>query len=228
MNVTNAKLKIREITNTSTSDYSDASLIRDLNSELSMIQVHILRDRGVLEFDSKNYTDLPIADLTLVAGQATYKITEDQNNNEITTIHKVAVNIGDGFVDVPRRTVAEGSQDVLTAQKSADMPRHYYEVGNSIVFGELPNLGGTIRVWFDRALPQVQVSDTTLELPVPVAYHNLACYKVSLNYAIDKSLSNVGTIAQRVQMEEERLTQYEANRRADEQTVMSVEVISGI
>jgi hypothetical protein len=228
MNVTNAKEKIREITNTTASDYSDVSLIRDLNSELIMVQTHILRDRGVLEFDSKNYTDLPIADITLVAGQAIYKVTEDQNNNEITTVHKVAINTGDGFVDVPRKTVAEGSQEVLTAQNIAPMPSHYYEVGNSIVLAEIPEKSGTIRVWFDRVLPQVLVSDTTVELPVPTAYHNLVCYKVGLNYAIDKSLANTNLIAQRVQIEEERLTQYEENRRADEQTVISPEVISGI
>jgi hypothetical protein len=228
MNVTNAKLKIREITNTTTSDYSEASLVRDLNSELTMVQVHILRDRGVLEFDASSYTDLPIADITLVAGQSVYKITEDQNSNEITTIHKVAINTGGGFVDVQRKQVAEGSQEVLTAQNTSPMPRHYYEVGNSIVLADIPSQGGTIRVWFDRALPQVLVSDTTLELPVPSAYHNLVCYKVGLNYAIDKGLSNVSTIAQRVQMEEDRLSQYEANRRADEATVMSVEVIRGL
>jgi len=228
MNVTNAKLKIRELTNTTASDYSDVSLNRDLNSELIMVQTHILRDRGVLEFDSSNYTDLPIADITLVAGQTIYKITEDQNNNEITTVHKVAINTGDGFVDVPRRTVAEGSQEVLTAQSTASVPRNYYEVGNSIVLADIPSQGGTIRVWFDRALPQVLESDTTVELPVPSAYHNLVCYKVGLNYAIDKGLSNVGLINQRVQIEEERLQQYEANRRSDEPTVISVEIIRGI
>jgi hypothetical protein len=38
----------------------------------------------------------------------------------------------------------------------------------------------------------------------------------------------MGAINQRVQIEEDRLAQYEANRRVDEATVMSVEVTRGL
>jgi hypothetical protein len=73
------------------------------------------------------------------------------------------------------------------------------------------------------------LTSDTIKVPgIPSAYHNLAAYRTALNYATDKGLANEDRILRRVQMEEEKLAQYEANRRGDEQTLMSVDVISGI
>jgi hypothetical protein len=223
--VTQAKYKIREITNTTASDYSDASLIRDLNSELSAVRIHILRDRGVLEHDDPNFTNLPVA--TFPVNGTTYKLTEDEDGILIQTIHKVTILVDGTEYDIPRVMPAEGSQEWLITQGTARVPECYYEVGKSIVLSHTPT-GGTLKIWFDRELGQITTSDTTKMLPVPPAYHNLVAYKVSLNYAIDKGLSNQGSINQRVMIEEQRLAQYEENRRVDEQTVISPEVISGI
>ena len=228
MNVTNTKLKIREITNTSVNDYSDVSLVRDLNSEIAVEQTRINHAREVLGFDDSFYTDLPIATITLEANVNKYKITDDEDSNEVFTIHKVAVLVDGEYRDVPRHTISEGSQDVLTSSKSAAVPSSYYEVGQSIIFSETPTTGGTFKVWFDRSVSQVTTSDTTKELPLPSAYHNLVCYRTAFNYAVDKGLKNVGNIQNRIQMEEKITETYEENQRDDEQTLISVNTISGI
>lgn len=222
------RTKIREISNTTTSDYSDASLIRDLNSELSLIQIGVLRDRGVLEFDDVNYADLPIATLTMVAGQTAYKLTEDDDSNKILTIHKVAILKDGQYIDVPRKQVGEGEQTPLTQGGSSQVPAGYYEVGNSIVFEQAPTTGGTIKVWFDRDVDFLLTSDTTKIPGIPTQYHNLAAYRTAYNYALDKGLANVDRIMARIQREEEILSQFEANRRGDEASVMTVERVTGI
>jgi hypothetical protein len=219
------RTKVREITNTTTADYSDASLIRDLNEELRAVQISILRDRGVLEFDDVNYTDLPVATFAVVAGQTTYKLTVDEDGNLISTIHKVAIDTGDGYQDVPRKTVAEGQQEALVENTTASLPNCYYEVGNSVVFGQIPAQSGTAKVWFDRDIDLIVVGDTTKVPGVPVAYHNLVAYRVAYNYALDKGLSNEDRILRRIQMEEARLQDYEKNRRADEATIIRPSVI---
>lgn len=219
------RTKIREITNTTTSDYSDDSLIRDLNEELRAIQINILRDRGVLEFDDANYTDLPIATFPVVAGQTAYKLTEDNDGNLLLSIHKVTLDVGDGQVDVPRKTVQEGQQDALIDATQAKIPNCYYEVGSSVVFGQTPAQSGTARVWFDRDIDLITTSDATKIPGIPFAYHNLAAYRTAYNYALDKGLANQDRILRRVQMEEQRLAQYEANRRADEPVAIKPEVI---
>lgn len=219
------RTKIRETTNTTTNDWSDSSLIRDLNNELSMVQINILRDRGVLEFDDVNFSDLPIGTFA-VSASGFCKITEDGDANKILTIHKVAYLDGDEYVDVPRIQLTEGQQEIMTQDGTQNVPDSYYELGNSIVFPGVS--GGTAKVWFDREMEFLTTSDTTKVPGIPSAYHNLVAYKTALNYAIDKGLPNEDRIMRRVQMEEERLTQFEANRRADEQVLMVPEMVFGI
>lgn len=225
MTIDEIRTKVRELTNTSTSDYSDASLIRDVNSEMAAIKTFIQRDRGVLEFDDVNYTDLPIGTFT-VTSDGIVKITEDENANTIETIHKVAYLVGTQYKDVPRMTLGEGNQEVLVNTESRDFPTAYYEVGNSIVFPGVS--GGTAKIWFDRELDGITTGDTTKVPGVPLAYHNLLAYRVALNYAVDKGLSNENSILRRINMEQERLEQYEANRRVDEPTVFQPEVTRGL
>lgn len=227
MTINEIRAKVRELTNTTANDYSDASLIRDLNSEASMVQINILRDRGVLEHDDSNYSDLPIATFSVVAGQNAYKITQDEDANYILTKHKITLLRDGKRVDIPRVTVAEGQQSPLENTETG-FPREYYEVGKSIVFSPTPDRSMTGQVWFDRELDQILTSDTTKELGIPRAYHNLVAYRVAYNYAIDKSLPNENSILRRIQMEEDRLSQYEENRRGDEQCVISVEVVQGL
>lgn len=219
------RAKVRELTNTTTSDYSDASLIRDLNSEVASLRINILRDRGAMEFDDVNHPDLPIGTFT-VASDGVCKITEDEDGNVIETIHKVAYLVGDKYVDVPRMTLGEGNQDVLLESGSVDTPTSYYEVGNSIVFPGVS--GGTAKVWFDRVHDKILTGDTTKEPGIPEAYHQILAYRIAWNYAVDKQLSNENSILRRIQIEEDKLAQYEANRRVDESTRLEPEVIRGL
>ena len=161
-----------------------------------------------------------------MAADGVCKITEDDDSNKIITIHKVAFLSGGEYIDVPRTTIAEGSQDVLVRSGSVTVPTEYYEVGNSVVFPGVS--GGTAKIWFDREMSFVTTSDTTKVPGVPTAYHNLVCFRTALNYAIDMGLPNEDRILRRVQMEEERLAQFEENRRDDEQVLMQPEVISGM
>jgi hypothetical protein len=220
------RTKIREITNTTTNDYPDASLIRDLNSEASIVQIGILRDRGVLEFDDTNYSDTPLGTFT-VSASGVCKIVEDEDGNKVLTIHKVAYLVGDKYIDVPRIMPAEGNQDALTDNTTTtNSPTGYYEVGNSIVFTPTVS-GGTAKIWFDREMSFLTTSDTTKVLGVPSAYHNLIAYRTALNYD-NMPDDRYAKALRKVQMEEDKLEQYEMNRRDDEQTLMQPEVISGM
>ena len=226
MNATEFKAKIREITNTTTNDWSDASLIRDLNSEASMVQINILRDRGVLEFDDSNYADVPIGTFT-VSADGVCKIIEDEDGNKVLTIHKVAYLTNGIYKDVPRIQPAEGNQDALTdGTTTTNSPTGYYEVGSSVVF--VPSVsGGTAKIWFDREMSFLLTSDTTKVLGIPSAYHNLVAYRTALNYD-NMPDDRYAKAMRKVQMEEDKLEQFEENRRGDEQTLLQPEVISGM
>jgi len=226
MTLDEIRSKIREITHTTASDYSDASLIRDVNSEAAIIRINILRDRGVLEHDDPNYNNLPVAFFPVVAGQTAYKIISDQHNNEIQTIHKVTIEVGGKEVDIPRITPTEGSQEYLLSQGTRSIPTGYYEIGKNIILSHEPT-GGTLKIWFDRDLDKLTTGDTTKVLGIPTVYHPLLCYRVGYNYRLDKEMETAN-VERRILIEETKLEQYEANRRVDEPTVMSVEVTRGL
>lgn len=229
MNATSIFNKIRRLTNTNSTDYTTAQIVEDFNQEASQIHIGILRDRGTLEFDDSNYSDLPVATFSITAGTREYKITVDENSNAIYSKHKVAVLKDGVYKDVPRLQIGEGNQDDMLNKDSdsAEVPTGYYEIGSTIVFTDMPSTSTTGKVWFDRALDFLTSSDTTKVPGFPQTYHNLACLRTALKYEhLNDSMFN--KISRLIQREEENLQQFEENRRGDEATTMSVKIVKGI
>lgn len=220
----------RRLTNSNTTDWPESDLVIDLNDALSDVWTRIKVARGVLEFDDVNYTDLPSATFNLTANTASYKITADENSNEIITVHKVQVlNANNEWVDVPRKKVGEGNQDALLdiSTDTAEVPDCYYEVGSTIYFSPIPKTTKTsgAKIWFDRAPKYFAVGGTTFEPGIPVVYHKLLSEKAALTYAISKGMNLAQNIARLVEMGELRLDEYESNRRDDERSMMRPESI---
>jgi hypothetical protein len=230
MNASELKTKIREITHTNDSDYPESSLIRDLNHELTMIQIKILHARGTLEFDDPNFADLPYATFDVVSGQRSYKILTDDNNADLLTKHKVSIKKDGDFHDVPRMQLTEQAdrQDLIDVNETQAIPSAYFEAGKSIIFRETPSQPTTGKVWFDRELSFLSEGDTKKEPGVPSAYHHLAAYRTAHNYAIDNQLPNEEDIRRRMKNEEDRLGEFEETRRNDEATIIRPRSKSGL
>lgn len=225
MTLDQIRTKIREITNTTTNDYSDASLIRDVNSEIISIQTFIEAQRAPMEFDDPNNTGYAIESLTITAGTDTYDIQTDEHSDQIRTVHKVIFN----GKDIPRLLFTEGSQEsALSSTDTAKTPSGYFDLGKAIKFAEIPDTSGTATIWYSREHHYLVTGDTSLEPGIPRPYHQLLCYRVSYNYALDKSLPNLQSIQSRIQQEEEQLKWYEEERRGDEPVVISPNTISGL
>jgi hypothetical protein len=209
----------RRLVNATTTDWPESDLVVDLNDAQSDIWVRIKNARGVLEYDDRLYTDLPVSTFSITASTSAYKITQDQNSNEIITIHKVQIQDTSGrYVDVPRKEVEEGEQDGLldVAGNIAEMPAFYYEVGYTVVFSPIPSRNTTAKVWYDRAPKYLVAGGTTTVPGIPVLYHKLLSEKAALTYAISKGMNSAPNILSLVRIGEERLINYETNRRKDE------------
>lgn len=220
----------RRLVNANATDYPESDLVIDLNDAQSDIWTRIKEARGVLEYDDTNYADLPVATFDLTAGTATYKVTADENSNEVITIHKVQVlDDNSKWVDVPRKIVGEGNQDGLlnTSSDTATVPSFYYEVGATIYFSPNPSTtrSAGVKVWFDRSPSYLSSGGTTVEPGIPVIYHKLLAEKAALTYAVSKGLNQSTNISRLVEMGEERLDRYESNRRNDERTRLVAETI---
>lgn len=221
--------RVRRYTNTNSNDYTNAQIAADFNAEASLIHIGILRDRGTLEFDDSNYSDLPFATFAITAGIREYKITVDENSNEIFTKHKVAVLKDGAYIDVPRIQLNEGSQDAMLTKdtESRDVSSAYYEIGQSIVFKDMPKTSTTGKVFFDRALSFIASDDTTKVPGFPTPYHKLACLRVALSYEHldDRQFNKISRLAER---EEILLQEFEQTRRKDELTQITVQTVQGL
>lgn len=211
----------RRLVNATSNDWAESDLVVDLNDALADIWVRIKAARGVLEYDDTNYTDLPASTFNLTANTATYKITDDQNSNEIITIHKVQVLDGNSkWVDVPRNKIGEGSQSGLLdiSTNTQSVPDFYYEVGATIYFSPIPSTSRTngVKVWYDRAPKLLVVGGTTFEPGIPSVYHKLLSEKSALTYAVSKGMNAAQNIQSLIEMGESRITEYEKSRRRDE------------
>lgn len=210
----------RRLVNANATDYPESDLVIDLNDAQSDIWTRIKEARGVLEYDDTNYSDLPSATFAISGTTNKYKITTDENSNEIITIHKVVVTDSNGEDhDIPRLKVGEGNQEALINLES-DFPTGYYEMGATVVFNCTPNGSYTATCWFDRAPKFLAVGGTSVVPGIPVLYHKLLAEKAAMTYAVSKGLNQSANIARLVEMGEERLDRYESNRRDDEQATI--------
>lgn len=224
MTIDEIRNQIREDTNTTTDDYSDASLIRDLNNETILVHTLILNSRGPLEFDDPNQTGYPWEDITLDGSSATYDVQQDEHSQNIYTIHKVVIN----NQDVPRLTFTEENQTgVLNVTDTSPTPSGFYDLGKAIFFTEIPE-SGTARIYYDRQHHFIETGDTTLQLGLPIAYHQLVGKRVARRYAGAKMLPNLQDLQHQIMDIEELLGIYEHEHRGDEGTVVTVQTFNGI
>ena len=225
MTIDQIRAQIREDTGTTTNDYSDASLIRDLNSEVIQVHTQILAARGPQEFDDPNQTGYSFESLAIVAGTDTYDIQQDEHSEEIYAVQKVVFN----SKDVPRLTLNEGSQEgLLDATDEAQTPSGYYDLGKAIRFAEIPSGSGTATIYYDRQHHYIETGDTSLELGLPRPYHQLTGKRVALNYAERKNLPQINALNRQVQRLQDELAWYEENRRGDEPVIMTPHTLSGL
>jgi hypothetical protein len=214
----------RRLVNATSNDWTEADLVIDLNDGLADGWARIKTNRGVLEYDDTNYTDLPVSTLSVASSRASYKITEDENSNEITIVHKVSFLHNGAYLNIPRLTMGEGNQDALDETNTADVPSGYYDIGASIVFTPIPSTSTTAKVWYDR-VPSYFATGGSVTPGIPSPYHKLVAEKAALSYAVSKGMNASQNIMKLIQIGEQRLDNYEQDRRDDEATLLDPVIV---
>lgn len=224
MTIDELRAQIREDTNTTTNNYTDVSLIRDLNNETILVHTLILNSRGPLEFDDPNQTGYPWEDITLDGSSDTYDVQTDDDSQQIYSVHKVVIN----KTDVPRLAFTEGNQNgVLDTTDTATTPSGFYDLGKAIRFTEIP-AAGTATIYYDRQHHFAETGDTTLQLGLPIAYHPLVGKRVARNYWLRKDREKYLSFTSYVRELQEALGIYEDEHRGDESVNVTVQTFSGI
>lgn len=154
------------------------------------------------QIDDKNFTDLPIATFNLVSGQRDYKITVDEDLNEVLKVHKVFVKIsstGDfKELDYTDEVDRNALQLLLNNSSQAQgIPDKYNWFGNSIFFDPAPSYSSTggVKIIYQRTGSYFTATgNDTKKAGIPGIHHMYLARKASLPYLAEKGMKNFTNI----------------------------------
>lgn len=205
--ITNLKLLIDDLIDTSTSNFTDARKVRLLNKAQDKIVNIITANDYLMQYDDDNYTDLAEGYLDLTSGQNDYNIKEDENFADILFIVKV-------FAKDPSGTWKELEKTTTFQNTTSGTPTQYYLTGRTIVLGDIPNYTSAsgIKVFFVRKPQEITTSDTTKEVGMPKTFHHLLALYVAYDYARSKNMANANDVLREVLEEEQKLGLHVASK----------------
>lgn len=142
-------------------------------------------------WDDINHTDLPIATVSMVSGQADYKVTEDDNALDILNINGISVyesSTSTEYTDLKRMLLDddEAMNAMSPNPSNTGVPTHFLEKGNVFFLYPEPNYAATngIKIFFEREQSYFTSSDTTKEPGIPRPFHGLLPLYVSHDWLL--------------------------------------------
>ena len=131
-------------------------------------------------FDDVNHTDLPIATINIVSGQADYKVTTDDNSLNILNLTDIMIlqSASDTeYITLDKITMDdERALDAMSPNPSVTgIPSHWLEKGNVVFLYPEPNYASTngLKLFFERDPSYFISSDTTKKPGIPRPFHGL-------------------------------------------------------
>lgn len=172
-----------------------ATFTRYANAWYRRFVYYIWKSSGQWQFDDSNYTTLPEATATLVAGQEDYAIP----STAIDILEVYVMNSSGDYQKLTRINPLEisGSRDEL--YETDGMPGYYWLEGNSIILKPAPaaadvTTAAGLKIILDRDIDAFTSSDTLQEPGILPAFHRL----ISLGAAYDFARAN--EMVQRINM----------------------------
>src|SRR3990167_2931462 len=216
----NIVTEIRLLTDTNTTSYTDANILRRLNANYEEIIGKLIIKNGRWQFDDTNYTSFPIGTTTLVAGQEDYAI--DTTHLIIERV-QVLDNAGDWHLLQPydRQSLGIPSEEWLT---TAGLPIYYDKTGRSIILKPAPaaanvTLASGLAIYFQRTasvFTQAEIDAGTKSPGFASPYHILLAYKTAFPFAAAYKKDRVSFILSEINRLEKELYAFYANEEKDE------------
>lgn len=175
--------KLRRLTNTNSSDYTDVEATFDIQQALEWAFSQA-RKAGGLTADDPTYTTLAKASFVL-DGSGSYAIVSDATGRPITAIQNLALD------DVP----------------TSD----YQLIGNSVVFGNATS--GTASFYYSRSIDDITVADLPNELPLPRELQQVAYKLPALEYKFSKGLTTQTDVENTKESLKREIQEYYSTRR---------------
>ena len=203
---------------------------RYINNAYSSLTNIILESDTRWQWDDSNFTDYPIGETDLVAGQQDY--TLDVTHMSILAVY--AKDSAGKFYPLKHIDEYDLKQDGIapTEFMSTDGAPMYYDnvAGNAVKLYPAPATGSVttsngLRVSFQRP-PSYFVSTDTTKVPgVPATFHKYLPLRACYEYAADNSMTEKSQLLkQRMDEEEQAIRYYYNKRNKDEKSRLKAKV----
>jgi len=208
-----------------------ARFTRYINDGLNRVQSVILASDTRWQFDDSNYTDYPIGNTDLVAGQQDY--TLDDAQMKIEHVYVKDAN-GDFRVVLPIDELDIKASGVSPTEfmESDGLPKYYDKKANALFLYPAPaaadvTTSGGLRVAHQRGPSYFATSDTTKSPGIPELYHALIYRIAAFNYFIDSvQTSQAKNMKVMIEEEEERIKAFYNTRDKDDRPQLRVKRVS--
>lgn len=219
----------------SSSNYTRQVKTRDLNFGLDAYQMLTIPPSSSWQADDTNHTRYPNMTFNLVSGQQDYNFTEDEQGNQILDIYRVECKDKNGIwillepYDEMMEKESIGYRETLTGT-----PQRYYKTANGIFLDVTPDYNSTngVRMWYARTPSYFTItsgtSDDTKEMGAPNAHHTYPVLWATYHYWLPLDTAKANQYLGRLQVKEKEIKKYYANRRRDEQNVLTSEYVNSV
>lgn len=210
--------EVWRICGASANTYSLKAITARVNSALDRFYAIALMEDADWQFDDPNQTTLPIATTNLVSGQYDYTFA-----SEFLIVSKAFVKDSAGnWTELALIDQADPASRNLFLQPSGNsgIPNKYDVMGNSILIDPIPNYNSTsgLKVIFERTASRMASTDTTKVPGVPSVFHSYLCRYASLPFLIEKKLPQMQAVSQQINVDEQAIVDFMANRNKGRRT----------
>ena len=222
MNITDIFAETRDLCSASSTDYSDAALLRRVNNSMETVVSKIIRTDGNWQFDDETFTTHPIGYTDLIAGQQDYTFDE-----AFLDVHSVSVLDKDGnYIVLQPLDRSQMGVDPDEFHETNGMPMYYDKLGGALFLYPAPaaaNITTTngLKVYFQRTASLFTAGDISTGTKVPgfmSPYHVILAYMSAVPYCMKYKPERVALYEKKIaEIEDDMLARY-AHRAKDEPT----------
>lgn len=199
-----------------TTTYPLEDFIRNANSWYRKANTWIWQSTGEWEYDDSNYTNLPIATTTLVAGQNDYELPSDAQKVDRIEV----LNASGDYEHIKTIDKSQISGALSEYYETDGMPKYYDLVGRSIILYPAPSatettLAAGLKIYFTRDIEEFETDDTNKEPGFVSDFHRLISLGAALDFALVTGSNKINFIREQIQLMEADLKQFYGSRQRE-------------
>lgn len=231
MTITDICNDFYEKTDTNSTSYANADLLRNINTAYDRVSSLVLiaaNDRW--QWDDLNNTDLPIATTSTVNGQQDYSLASAH-----LTIDRVEIQDANGnwreLDPITQQALKRASEVALENYYATNgTPVRYQLVGNSIFLYPIPNYVGTLKIYFTRGPNYFVIGDIPSGSKTPgfnQLFHQLLSLWPAYDYCLVKMPDRAPQIFQKIELLEQSIEDFYGTRFHDYRARLTTSNTSG-